>query len=133
MPENWDKAVAAAMKILGDKGKVPPMPNTLTSGIDKGQKSGGETAKAASDLQTKLVDVQKSLGDVMKLAQQFKATIDKDPLGLDPKTADDAKKIKEARALLDAYFDAALKSTGAGLDPATKLDNALSTFIKSWK
>jgi hypothetical protein len=132
MPENWDKTVAAAMKILGDKGKVPPMPNTLTSGIEKGQKTNKEAAKAASDLQSKVVEVQKSLGDVLRAAQQFQATIDKDNLGLDPKNSDEAKKIKQARGLLDGYFDTATKATSAGLEPATKLDNALSAFLKSY-
>ncbi len=130
MSENWDKTVAAAMKILGDKGKVPPMPSTLTSGLDAGKKVVKETAKAVSDLQSKVVELQKAIGDVLRAGQQFQATIDKDNLGLDPKNPDDAKKIKQARAVFDRYFDAALKATGSGLDPATKLDNALSAYQK---
>lgn len=131
MPENWDKTVAAAMKILGDKGKIPPMPTALTSGIESGKKANKETAKAVSELQSKLAELQKSLGDVLRAGQQFQAAIDKDNLGLDPKNADEAKKIKQARALLDGYFDKALKATDSGLDPAAKLENALSSFAKS--
>ncbi len=131
MSENWDKTVAAAMKILGDKGKVPPMSSALSSGIDAGRKVAKETAKAASELQAKVVELQKSVGDVLRAAQQFQTAIDKDNLGLDPKNADDAKKIKQARAVIDRYFDTAIKATTAGLDPATKLDNAIGTFLKS--
>jgi hypothetical protein len=130
MSDNWDKTVAAAMKILGDKGKVPPMPSALSSGIEKGQKANKDAAKAASDLQAKVVELQKSLGDVLKAGQQFQAVIDKDSLGLDPKNSDEAKKIKQARAVFDGYFDTALKATSEGLEPATKLDNALSAFLK---
>jgi hypothetical protein len=131
MPENWDKTVAAAMKILGEKGKIPPMPAALTSGIEKGHKSSREATKAASDLQAKLVDLQKSIGDVIRAGQQFQAAIDKDTLGMDPKNPDDAKKLKQARALLDGYFDAALKATSAGLDPAARTENALNAFMKA--
>jgi len=133
MPDNWDKTVAAAMKILGDKGKIPPMTGAMNGQMDKGQKSIDDVSKAVSDLQAKLVDMEKACGDVIKAGQDFKSTIDKDDLGLDPKNPDDAKKIKQARALLDAYLDKGSKGTNTSLDQMTKFDNALSSFAKTLK
>jgi hypothetical protein len=130
MPANWDKARADAKKLLGDKGEVPEMPDALSGGIDKGRDTADAMKSVLSEVQAKLVDLQKACGDVVRAGQQFQSSLAKETFGLDPKNADDAKKIQKARAVLDAYLSKANKVTGDALAPMAKFENAVSSFQK---
>ncbi len=130
MPANWDKARADAKKLLGDKGEVPEMPSALSTGIDKGRDTADAMKSVLSEVQAKLVDLQKACGDVVRTGQQFQSSLAKENFGLDPKNADDAKKIQKARAVLDAYLTRANKVTADALAPMAKFENAVSGFAK---
>lgn len=130
MPANWDKARAEAKKLLGDKGQVPDMPSALSGGIDKGRDTADAMKSALADMQSRLVDLQKACGDVVRAGQQFQSSLAKESFGLDPKNADDAKKIQKARAVLDAYLSRANKVTGDALTPMARFENAVSAFSK---
>ena len=130
MPANWDKARADAKKLLGDKGEVPEMPSALSNGIDKGRDTADAMNAVLSQVQAKLVELQKACGDVVRAGQQFQSSIAKESFGLDPKNPEDLKKIQKARAVLDAYLSRASKGTADALTPMAKFENAVTSFSK---
>lgn len=130
MPANWDKARAEAKKLLGDKGEVPDMPSALTSRLEKGRDTADAMNAALADVQAKLIELQKVCGDVVRTGQQFQSSLSKENFGLDPKNPDDAKKIKKAHAVLDAYLTRASKGTAEALTPMAKFENAVTSFSK---
>ena len=85
---------------------------------------------ALADVQAKLIELQKVCGDVVRTGQQFQSSLSKENFGLDPKNPDDAKKIKKAHAVLDAYLTRASKGTAEALTPMAKFENAVTSFSK---
>jgi hypothetical protein len=66
MSAEWDKAKAAALKILGDKGKVPDMPNNVEKGAQDMGKASGELDESREDCEAKLLALQGKKGDVAR-------------------------------------------------------------------
>ena len=54
----WDDAKASALKILGDKGKVPDMPDIVQKAADDLKKSSDEFDKCREDCEAKLLALQ---------------------------------------------------------------------------
>ena len=108
MIDGWDKAQKAALKILGDDGKIPKPKATLDKADAAGVKAWEAVCKAREqleDLIEKLLDTDSACVNAL---EDFRDTIDSDDLGLDPKNKDDAKKLKDAKATLFECIDDAL-------------------------
>jgi hypothetical protein len=109
MEVDWDKSRQAALKILGDKGEVPDLPDTINQGGDDFDKAAGEFKKSREDCEAKLLAME-NVNDAQRNAvKQFLAKIEKSDLGLDPSSKDDLKKIQKARKQLTDTLDASVK------------------------
>ena len=105
MATSWDSAKSAALKVLGNKAKLPE-----PTGIDKSM-DGLDTAFEAFDqsretIEDKVVALQNANADVKKAFEQFGKVVDKSDFGLDKKDKDDAKKIAIAQKILDGFVSA---------------------------
>lgn len=98
MADDWDVAKKQAMKILGDKGKIPEI--KAQSAYDGTKKTWAAFSKARDDIEAKLADLEAAFEKASGVVDQFEAKLEKDDLGLDPKNKDDAKKIDQARDIL---------------------------------
>ena len=100
MADTWEGVSKAAMKILGDKGKIPKISSAIPKAAAADDKSYDEFNKSRNDLKAKLLATQ-TAGEARKDAViQFQDEIEEDNLGLDPKDKEDAKKIASARKIL---------------------------------
>ena len=98
--DDWNNAVKAAMKILGDKGKIPKINPAITKAGTADAKTYDEFKKGREELKKKVLASQDS-GEALKDAiEQYQDEINEDDLGLDPRDKDDAKKIAAARKIL---------------------------------
>jgi len=85
MADDWNSAVKAAMKILGDKGKIPKLNSAIPKADAADKKSYDDFKKTRDELKAKLLATQntgEALNDAM---MQYQDEIDEDDLGLDPK------------------------------------------------
>jgi hypothetical protein len=96
----YDKAKAAAEKILGKSAKVPDLPPGIEKAFDAKIKANEAFDKSREDLEAKLVEVQNANDGVKNLANQFEAKMEKEDFGLDTKNKDDVKKIQQARKIM---------------------------------
>jgi hypothetical protein len=92
----WDKAKAAALKILGDKGEVPDMPDTVEKAAKAKGKAWDEFDKSREACENKLEAVENANDAVRNGLKHFLAKIEKENFKLDPKDKDDLKKIQQA-------------------------------------
>jgi hypothetical protein len=106
----WDKAAAAAQKIVGKDGKIPDLPASLDKAGDDREKAQDEFDKARDECEDKLVKVQNANDAVKNGTKQFLAKIEKDDLGLDPKKKEDLKKIQQARKVLTDIIEKVIKN-----------------------
>jgi hypothetical protein len=98
MADGWDNAEKQALKILGDKGKIPePKMKTYYAGAAKAWDA---FDKARDDIEAKLTDLEGAFEKVSSAIDQYEAKLEKDDLGLNPKDKDDAKKIDQAMGIL---------------------------------
>src|SRR5271165_5098588 len=121
MAENWSGAKAKALKVLGKDGKIPDPKN-----FDK-LKSDWWTAFAAyqqarDDMEAKILDLQKTGTGVQLSMKQFGEKLDSEDFGLDPKSKDDAKKIKEAQDILTGFVDGLLTAIDTDVKGLDELD-----------
>src|ERR1700723_1122448 len=101
----WSDQAKQAQKILGSKGSIPD-PN---ADIIKANKHVGDLFAELDDERNTLTDLlnrmEKYLNYFQDQLKKFRASVDKDNLGLNPKDKDDAKKIDEAKAILLGWID----------------------------
>jgi len=95
MADDWDDAQKKALKILGDKGKVPEP--KMKSYNDGATKAWNAFDKARDDIEAKLTDLEGAFEKISGGIDQYEAKLEKDNLGLDPKDKEDAKKIDQAK------------------------------------
>jgi hypothetical protein len=105
----WDKAKAEALKILGDKGKVPDVPDTIGKAADSKGKASDEFDKSREACEKKLEAVENANDALKNATKQFLAKIEKSDFGLDSKDKEELKKIQKARQVLTDTLDAAIK------------------------
>jgi hypothetical protein len=106
----WDKAKASALKILGDSGKVPDLPDTVDKAADTLDKADDAFDKSREDCEAKLLAVQNGNDAVRNTLKQFLAKVAKSDFELDSKNKDDAKKIQKARQILTDTLNSAIKA-----------------------
>ena len=104
MADGWDAEQAAVKKILGQKGKLPKPPPAFINGRTAIEKAATAFTTASTVFTGKLEALQEASSNLLNAGSQFQSQIAKEDFGLDPKDADDKKKIDEARKNLDAYF-----------------------------
>jgi hypothetical protein len=99
---DFDKAKAAAMKILGKDANFPKLPGSLSKDEEAVQKAGAEAVKARDDFEAKLLALKKALGDKLDTADTYKDIFEGTDFGLDAKDAKQKKQIDDATKVLTA-------------------------------
>ena len=98
--DDWNNVVKAAMKVLGDGGKIPKLNPAIEKAGTADQKTYDEFKKVRDELKKKVLATQDS-GEALKDAiEQYQDDINENDLGLNAKDKDDAKKIAAARKIL---------------------------------
>ena len=136
MAGDWDKAKAAAEKILGKDAEVPDLPDTINTALDKFQGAREAFVKACADLDKACLDLDNANSALKNAVTQFKGKVDKSDFGLDGKSKDDTKKIQQAHKILMAELSAGAKSTAANEKKIEGLDktvNELGKVSSGWK
>ena len=100
MPFEWAKTKAAALKILGKDGDVPDPPPEMEKALADIYKAIEDFNSAREVLEKKILVNENANDGVKNVLKQFKAKLEKNDLGLDPKGKEDAKKILQARKIL---------------------------------
>ena len=127
----WTKVEQDALKILGDKGKVPDIPDSVAKGEEQFNKAVDVFEKAVADLENKILSIENA-NDVIKNAlKQFANKIDKDNLGLDPKGKEDAAKITKARKLIADSLQGVIRGLENNDKKLDELDKLLVQVAKN--
>jgi predicted nucleic acid-binding Zn-ribbon protein len=123
MASEWDKQRADALKILGDKGNVPDIPDAAKKANTTWDKAYAEFSKSRDACEEKLLAMENANDAMRNAVKQFEAKIDKADFNLDSKDKDQVKKIQQARDLLTGFLDdriAALERNDKALDELDK-------------
>jgi hypothetical protein len=119
---SWGDAKADAMKILGDKAKIPePKVKMAKIGADFA-KADKEYDAAVDVLQSKILAFQNSNSAAKNAGKQYEDLISKSDFGLDQKDDDDKKKIEKARKVLTDYLDSVLEIYDDNIKNLDELD-----------
>jgi deoxyribodipyrimidine photolyase len=105
MADNWDGADKEAMKVLGEKAKMPKWPAAVDKAKAGEDKTFDEFDKVRQDLKKKLVAEQDAVEKLKDALSQFQDEIEGNNFGLDPKNKDDKKKIDSARRILSGKIE----------------------------
>jgi len=123
MASDWDRVRAQALKILGNGGKVPDVPSTV-SAASKAFSAAGDGFKSSREAcEAQLLKVDNANAAFLNALEQFRARVEKNDLGLDAKK--DAKKIEQAQKVLTDALDDALKGLKANDKILDELDKHL--------
>jgi prefoldin subunit 5 len=125
----WETAKASAMKVLGEKGKIPE-PKTLDKAGEGLDKAFEAFSKSRDDLEEKLVGLQDADSAVSHAFDQFGTLVEKSDLGLDLKNKDDAKKITQAKKILTDYVTTVTKAQEANNKNLKELDKHMILLSK---
>lgn len=120
--KNWNEAKAAAMKILGDKGKIPEPKVNFAKVREIYDKADKEYYAAVDNLQSKILALQNMTSTFKNTLKQYSEIIAKSNLGLDTKDADDKKTIDQAAKILDDYLDEQMDNCDADIKNLDELD-----------
>jgi predicted nucleic acid-binding Zn-ribbon protein len=129
MAGEWDAAVKSAMKILGDKGKIPKLSGTLAKTKAAEDKAYDDFKKTREELKAKLLALQNADNAFKDTVSQYQDEIDESDLGLDPKNKDDAKKIADARKILSGYLQDQLDICDQNVKNLKELDKHLMSLV----
>lgn len=122
---DWDKAKAAAMKILGPKAKVPDVPATILKAHDGWDKANDAFKDSRDGCEAKLLDIENAASGMQNAIKQFIAQVEKSTFGLDAKSKDDAKKVAQAQKILTGELNGALKEATDNMKMLDELDKHL--------
>jgi hypothetical protein len=125
MASGWDKPKADALKILGDKGQVPDLPDTTNKATTTWDKVYAEFIKSRDACEAKLLAMENANDAVRNAVKQFQAKIAKADFNLDSKDKDQLKKIQQARDLLTGYLDDRIKALEGNDKALDELDKHL--------
>ncbi len=130
MADEWDAAVKAAQKILGDNGKIPKISPAIAKAAAADHKSYAEFKKVREELKVKLLATQDTSAIWKDALEQFQDEIDEDNLGLDPKkNKDDAQKIVAARKVLSAPIQGGIDTIDKDIKNLRELDRHLMNLM----
>jgi hypothetical protein len=114
MANDWESAKDKALKLLGDKGKLPD-DKFVYKVNDELMKSSDDFHKKRDDFEDVLSDCQAMLLKYSNAIDQLEAKIEGDDLGLDKKNKDDAKKIAAAKKVLTSCLKDIESKMDAGI------------------
>ncbi len=129
MATEWDGAKAKALKILGKDAKIPD-PKFLGKLQSDVNAAYGAYNKSRDDLEAKILAMQKAMSDAKLTVKQFADKLDDEDFGLDEKNKDDAKKIKDAQAIFDAWAENIYKNVNDDIRELDELDKHLVDYKK---
>src|SRR4051794_13014941 len=101
----WDRAVAAAEKVLGADADIPKPKANIDKAVANEGKQWSDFVKARESLEDELLALVDASQQVADALEQFRDVISQNALGLDLKKKDDLKKIQEARKIMLALLD----------------------------
>lgn len=101
--DDWNNVVKAAMKVLGDKGKIPKVNPAIEKAGKADEKTYEEFKKGRDELKKKLLATQDFREALKDALEQYQDDISENDLGLNAKDKDDAKKIAAARKILSDF------------------------------
>lgn len=101
----WDRAVAAAEKVLGKDADIPKPKGTIDKAVANEGKQWGDFVKARESLEEEVLALVDASQQVAAAIEQFRDVISENAFGLDLKKKDDLKKIQEARKIMLALLD----------------------------
>jgi len=105
MADDWDGTVKAAVKILGKAGDVPKPKPILKTPIDSAVAGRKTLAAAMDDLADALTALEHSVDWPRQYITHFQDKVNVFDYGLDPKNPVSAKKIAEAKKIINAWLD----------------------------
>ncbi len=129
--KNWNDAKAQALKILGDKAKIPEPKANMTKLMADVEKADKEYDASVDVLQAKILALQNANDAWKNGVKQFNDLIGKNNFGLDPKDADDKKKIQQAQDVMTDYLESqmdAADTNDKNLDELDKHSMAISKY-----
>jgi hypothetical protein len=104
-----DAAEKAAMKILGDKGKIPPS-DFLEKPLDKSEAARKDFSDKVDELNSSLLAYQDAMSSFANATQNYINTIEKTDFGLHKDNKEEAKKIDAASKILVEFWGGMKKS-----------------------
>jgi hypothetical protein len=125
----WDKAKKDALKILGDKGKVPDPPDSVEKSLTEFEKVIAAVLKAFDEVSDKLVQIENTNDAARNALNEFANKIGRDDLGLDHRDKEDAPKIAKAQKILSDWSDGTARDLSRNdkvIDDAEKTLNQLA-------
>ena len=125
----WDNAVKAAMKILGDKGKIPKVNPAIAKARTVDEKAFDEFSKVRDELKKKVLasrDAQQLAKDAI---EQYQDEIVESNLGLNARDKEDLKKIQEARKVLSDALQDSIDIADSNLKNLRELDKHLMSLM----
>ncbi len=120
--DNWAGAKAAAIKILGDKAKIPDPKTNFTKLSEVLQKADKEYDASVDVLQGKILALQNINSTYKNSFKQYQDLISKSNFGLNPKDSDDKDKIDQAAKVLDDFLDAQMENCDVNIKNLDELD-----------
>jgi hypothetical protein len=105
MADDWDGTVKAALKVLGKDGDVPKPKPILKTQLDSEVAGRKALASAMDDLADALTALEHSVDWPRQYITHFQDKVNVFDYGLDPKNPVSAKKIAEAKKIINAWLD----------------------------
>jgi len=105
MADDWDGAVKAALKVLGKSGDVPKPKANLKSYTDAAAAGRKDLSSAIDDLADVLTNVEHRVDWPRQYLTDFQDKVDRFNYGLDPNNPASAKKIAEAKKIINTWLD----------------------------
>ena len=128
---DWRKPKQDALKILGNKGKVPDVPDSVEKSAEQFEKAIGAFLKAVADLEEKILTMENANDAQKNALKQFANKMDKDNLGLDPKSKEDGAKITKAQKLLAGSLQDCIRGLEGNDKKLDELDKLLAQLAKN--
>ena len=126
----WDKAVAGAKKLIGDKAKIPEPKGAIVKARESENKAWDEFDKARSDLEDEILALIDATTSIVDAIDQYRDVIAEEDFDLNEKT--DAKKIAAAKKILLAPLDSGIAKVKSNAKNERDLNKHLAN-IKAYK
>jgi len=129
MAETFESAKAKALKILGKDATIPSNKAMVKTAGDLFA-AFAAYQKAQQDMEAKILAMQKALASHKLTIKQLGEKLDDDDFGLNAKDKEDAKKLKEAHDIFDAWVAEKMTIIDADIDGLDELDKHVIDYAK---
>ena len=135
MAKDWDSAFAAATKILGKNGKIPPPKSALSSANDAYDVALKNWRAAQASMEDVLDELDAANDKKIHQIKMYLAVIEKSDLGYeDEDEKETAKKLQAARKLLVDFLDGVVtrySNAGKSIDELEKHVTLVAKYEKT--